>query len=62
MTVVIWIRCYYAQMDGKPMAIEALLDNEESPILLSAMKQIEWPADSEFYGLRIFLVVQEIGE
>jgi len=37
------------------MAIEALLDNEESSILLDTMKQIEWPADSEFYGLRIFL-------
>ena len=57
-----WIRCYYAQMDGKPMAIEALLDNEESAILLASMKQIEWPTDPEFYGLRIFLVVQEIGK
>lgn len=57
-----WIRCYYAQVDGKPMAIEALLDNEESSILVDAMKQIEWPTDSEFYGLRIFLVVQEISE
>ena len=57
-----WIRCYYAQMDGKPMAIEALLDNEESSILVDTMKQIDWPIDSEFYGLRIFLVVQEIGE
>jgi len=57
-----WIRCYYAQMEGKPMAIEALLDNEESAILVDTMKQIEWPIDSEFYGLRVFLVVQEIGK
>ena len=57
-----WIRCYYAQMDGKPMTIEALFDNEESSILVDTLKQIEWPIDSEFYGLRIFLVIQEIGE
>lgn len=57
-----WIRCYYAQMDGRPMAIEALLDNEESPILSNTMKKIAWPADSEFYSLRIFLMVQEIGK
>lgn len=57
-----WIRCYYAQMDGKPMAVEALLDNEESSTLLDVMKQIEWPPDSEYYGLRIFLVIQELGK
>lgn len=57
-----WIRCYYGQMDGKSMAVEALLDNEESPMLLETMNQIEWPVDSGFYGLRIFLVVQEVGE
>ena len=57
-----WIRCYYAQMDGESMATEALLDNEKSSILVDTMKQFEWPIDSEFYGLRIFLVVQEIGE
>ena len=49
-------------MDGKPMAIEALLDNEKSSILVDALKQIEWPNDSEFYGLRIFLVIREVGE
>lgn len=48
-------------MDGKSMAIEALVDNDESSILVDTMKQIEWPADSEFCALRTFLMVQEIG-
>lgn len=54
-----WIRCYYAQMGGKPMAIEALLDNEDSAELIDTMKRIEWPSDPDFYSLRVFLLVQE---
>jgi len=55
-----WIRCYYAQMDEEPIAIEALIDNENSSILTDTMKQTEWPIASEFYGVRVFLMVQEI--
>lgn len=57
-----WIRCYYAQMGGKSMAIEALLDNEDSAELIDTMKRIEWPSDPDFYSLRVFLLVQEVGE
>lgn len=53
-----WIRLFFGQYQGKPLACEVLLDNQKSPELQSEMAAFAWPAGQEFYSVRIFLVLQ----
>src|SRR6266849_4272136 len=53
-----WVRLYYAQMQGKAMACEVLLDNDVWEDMQSEMAAIDWPSGDEFYSVRVFLVIQ----
>lgn len=57
-----WVRFYYAQLDGKSMACEVLLDNQVQFEMQSQMSTVDWPSDDEFYSVRMFLVVQDFRE
>ncbi|QDV15435.1 hypothetical protein Pan153_00490 [Gimesia panareensis] len=57
-----WIRCYYAQMENRPVALELLLDNQPWEEVRSEMEKIDWPESEEFFSLRVFLVIQNIDE
>ncbi len=54
-----WIRLYYAQMEGKALPCEVLLDNAVWEEMQSAMAGIDWPSGDDFYSVRIFLVIQD---
>jgi len=53
-----WIRLFYAQLDRRPMAHEALLDNAGWPELQAQMAQVDWPPAEGYYSARLFMVVQ----
>jgi hypothetical protein len=53
-----WIRVYYAQMQGKALACEVLLDNVTWEEMQSALAADFWPSADEFYSARLFLVVR----
>ncbi|QDV41102.1 hypothetical protein Enr13x_09400 [Stieleria neptunia] len=57
-----WFRCYYAQFDNKPSAVEVLLDNNDWQPIIKAMSDIDWPAKDDFYSVRVFGVIQDGGE
>ncbi|MCA9176533.1 MAG: hypothetical protein KDB14_18725 [Planctomycetales bacterium] len=54
-----WFRCYYAQFNSKPAAVEALLDNAHWPAVAEAMSEYGWPAKDEFYSVRLFAFIQD---
>lgn len=54
-----WFRCYYGQVDHKPAAIEALLDNEHWLPIIETMTKFDWPTHSHFYSVRVFGVIQD---
>jgi hypothetical protein len=53
-----WMRLYYAQSEGRPLATEVLLDNREWPAMQEAMTRAHWPQGADFFSLRVFLVVE----
>jgi hypothetical protein len=53
-----WCRVYYAQMQGKRTACEALLDNVVWPEMQEELAAVTWPAGEAFYGVRLFLALQ----
>jgi hypothetical protein len=54
-----WVRLYYGQRQRKTMACEVLLDNEPWEELQAEMAAIDWPPGEAFYGVRLFLVIQD---
>lgn len=54
-----WFRCYYAQFDNKPTAIEVLLDNNDWVPIIETMSGVDWPASNDFYSVRVFAVIQD---
>ncbi|WP_145173904.1 DUF6348 family protein [Gimesia aquarii] len=54
-----WFRCYYAQFDNKPSAIEVLLDNNDWVPIIETISDIDWPASNDFYSVRVFAVIQD---
>lgn len=54
-----WVRLYYAQMQGKAISCEVILDNEIREKLQTQMAAIDWPSGEEFYSTRIFLIIQD---
>jgi hypothetical protein len=52
-----WIRVYYAQVQGQPMAVEVLFDNEPWVSVQQIIQNIEWPQTEEFYSVRFFMVL-----
>ena len=57
-----WVRCYFAQFENKPLAYEALLDNEPWERGQSILKMHRWPPGDDFYSVRVFLVIQDADE
>lgn len=53
-----WVRAYYAQMQGRRTACEALLDNVVWVEMQEELAGFPWPAGEAFYGARLFLVLQ----
>jgi hypothetical protein len=53
-----WVRLYYGQMQGRPMACEVLLNNDVWEEMQSEMAAVAWPVGEEFYSVRVFLVIQ----
>src|SRR6266540_2237247 len=53
-----WVRLYYGQMQGRPMAFEVLLNNDVWEEMQSEMAAVDWPSGEEFYSVRVFLVIQ----
>jgi hypothetical protein len=53
-----WIRIYYAQLDGKPSALELLLDGRTWADAMPAARGLAWPRLDGFLSLRLFLVLQ----
>src|SRR5262249_55783631 len=47
-----WVRLYYAQLRGKAIACEVLLDNEMWEEMQADMAAIDWPAGQDFYSVR----------
>ncbi len=54
-----WIRLYYGQHEGQPLACDVLVDNQPWTDLQREMSAI-MPKVAEFYDVRRFLVVQDI--
>jgi hypothetical protein len=54
-----WVRCYYAQMQNQPIAVEVLLDNDEWDVVQSEMAKFSWPNGEDFYSVRVFLIIQD---
>jgi hypothetical protein len=52
-----WVRLYYGQTGGKPLACEVLLDNDVWDEVQAEMAAFAWPAGDAFYSVRIFLVL-----
>ena len=53
-----WIRLYYAQMEGKRLTLELLLDNDPWLSAIPVADSIPWPTGPGFFSLRQFLVLQ----
>ncbi|MFL5242164.1 MAG: DUF6348 family protein [Gemmataceae bacterium] len=54
-----WVRLYYAQMQGKAIACEVLLDNDAWEEMQAEMAAFDWPSGKDFYSVRVFLVVRD---
>jgi hypothetical protein len=53
-----WASAYHGQMQGRSLACEARLDNVVWPEMQSELAAFAWPAAEDFYGVRLFLVLQ----
>lgn len=54
-----WVRIYYAQMNGKMMELEVLLDNDHWVPLKDSLKDIVWPTSTDFFSMRLFMVITD---
>jgi hypothetical protein len=53
-----WIKIIYANHHSNVMECAVTLDNEGSPTLSEAVKNLPWPKQEEFYMVKQFLVVK----
>ena len=53
-----WIKIIYANHQSKMMLCAVTLDNEDSPVMTEAVKNLPWPKQDQFYMLKQFLVVK----
>jgi hypothetical protein len=53
-----WIKIIYANHKSKVMMCAVTLDNQDSPALTTAVKDLPWPKKEEFYMVKQFLVVK----
>jgi hypothetical protein len=53
-----WIRLFFAQMEGKTISCEVLLNNEAWPEVQAEMAAFPWPLGQEFYSVRVFMIVE----
>ncbi len=53
-----WVRLYYAQMQGKSMVCEVLLDNYPWEEMQATMTAFDWPVGEAFFSVRNFLVLE----
>lgn len=53
-----WIKIVYANRHSKVMLCAVTLDNEDSPTLTEAIKNLPWPKPEEFYMVKQFIVVK----
>jgi hypothetical protein len=56
-----WLRMYYAQLDGKALGGEVLLDNETWEGPQDEWMALSWPPAKGFYSLRRFVIIQDVG-
>ncbi|HEX8911749.1 MAG TPA: DUF6348 family protein, partial [Humisphaera sp.] len=52
-----WVRLYYGQMRGEPLACEVLLDNDVWADVQAEMAAFGWQAKEPFYSVRLFLTI-----
>jgi hypothetical protein len=52
-----WIRLFVSQLTGD-LTVEALLDNEDWEHVRDGLAGAAWPANPDYYSVRVFLVVQ----
>src|SRR5580765_328235 len=53
-----WIKIIYANYHSNVMQCTVTLDNEGSPTLTDAVKNLPWPKQDEFYMVKQFVVVK----
>jgi hypothetical protein len=54
-----WIRLYYAQIRKQMAACEVLLDNTTWGPVQERMETAGWPAEDDFYSVRLFLILRD---
>jgi hypothetical protein len=54
-----WVRLYYAQMGGKTLTSEVLLDNDTWEPIQAQVEQWGWIKSDELYSMRVFLILQD---
>lgn len=57
-----WARVFYAQLDKKPEAFEALWDGEPWPEMEAALRAFAWPQQQGYLSAREFLVLVPVGD
>ncbi len=53
-----WIKIVYPNQHSKAMLCAGTLDNNDSPTLTDAVKNMPWPRQEEFYMVKQFIVVK----
>jgi len=53
-----WIKIIYANHHSNVMSCAVTLDNQDSPTLTDAVKNLPWPKQEEFYMVKQFVVVK----
>jgi len=53
-----WIKIVYANHHSRTMLCAVTLDNDDSPELTEAVKNLPWPRKEEFYMVKQFIVVK----
>jgi len=53
-----WVKIVYANHHSNVMLCAVTLDNEDSPTLTEAIKNLPWPKHEEFYMVKQFIVVK----
>jgi Family of unknown function (DUF6348) len=53
-----WIKIIYANHHSNVMLCAVTLDNQDSPTLTDAVKNLSWPKQEEFYMVKQFIVVK----
>ncbi len=54
-----WVRIYCAQLNGKMVGIEVLLDNDTWGEMEAKFAALPWPEQDGFYSARQFTVIQD---